>query len=235
VKPRLLDLFCGAGGSAVGYDRAGFDVVGVDVKPQPNYPFRFIQDDAIGFVFQLQEDRSLAYEIGRIDAIHASPPCQAYSSLVTMATEQRSNRDHTHPDLVDVTRDLLRATGLPYVIENVPGAPLIDPVMICGSAVGLPVVATPEGPRQVRRHRLFETNWPLLVPPCNHLHPALGTYGNGGRWKRTGRRGGYQGSAEECREGMGIDWTTRAEVAQAVPPAYTEHIGRQLLARFSGP
>ena len=166
------------------------------------------------------------------DAIHASPPCQAYSAMRNMGTKD----DHEYDHLVEVTRDYLEATGLPYVIENVPKAPLINPVQICGTAVGLPIVDCLDMPRQVRRHRLFETNWTLLVPPCRHTVPALGTYGSGGRWTRVGptsgtdRRGGYQGSKEECMDGMGIDWMSRREVAQAIPPAYTELIGAQLLA-----
>src|SRR5262249_42856191 len=130
VKPRLLDLFCGAGGAAMGYHRAGFEVVGVDIKPQPNYPFQFVCADALA-VLRGEAD----IDIGRperIDAIHASPPCQAYSVLKHLSSGD-------HPDLVAETRTLLQSTGLLYVIENVPGAPLRDPVTICGSSLGLDV------------------------------------------------------------------------------------------------
>lgn len=230
MKPRLLDLFCGAGGASMGYHRAGFEVVGVDVKPQPRYPFTFVQDDALALLSTYQPGIGW-WDEPPFDAIHASPPCQAWSQLVTMRTDLRDNGAHDHPELVEPTREYLEATGLPYVIENVPGAPLINAVTICGGAAGLPVVETMQGRRRVRRHRLFETNWPLMVPPCDHSYPSLGVYGNGGHWKRTGdRRGGYQGSFAECRIGMEMDWTTRAELAQAIPPAYTEIIGQQLLA-----
>ena len=208
----------------MGYYRAGFDVVGIDSKSQPRFPFEFIQADALEWCYR--------HEPGiRFDAIHASPPCQAYSALRNLGSKE--DDDYAH--LVEETRELLQASGLPYVIENVPKAPLIDPVQICGTAVGLPIVECLDKPRQVRRHRIFETNWTLLVPPCNHTVPALGTYGHGGRWERHGghgadRRGGYQGSLAECLEGMGIDWMSRREVAQAIPPAYTELIGAQLLA-----
>lgn len=222
-RPRLLDLFCGAGGAAMGYHRAGFDVTGIDIEPQPHYPFEFIEDDALGYLGDFHFERTTP----PFDAIHASPPCQAYSALTPMSSDPSR-----HLDLVAPMRALLAATGLPYVIENVPGAPLRDYVTICGTSVGLPIVDCLDGRRQVYRHRLFETNWPLLVAPCHHAVPALGTYGNGGRWKRQGRRGGYQGSKEECFAGMGIDWMSRAEVAQAIPPAYTELIGHQLMAHL---
>ena len=230
-KPVILDLFCGAGGCAVGYHRAGFDVVGVDMKPQPRFPFAFQQWDALLFMTRLLDAGQHMESLG-FDAIHASPPCQRFSALRNMG----ANQDEDYPDLVEDTRELLIASGLPYVIENVPKAPLHNPVTICGTAVGLPIVDCLDQPRQVHRHRIFETNWTLLVPPCQHTVPALGTYGQGGRWKRVGptsgtdRRGGYQGSLAECLEGMGIDWMSRREVGQAIPPAYTELIGAQLLA-----
>jgi DNA (cytosine-5)-methyltransferase 1 len=149
MKPRLLDLFSGAGGAARGYQRAGFYVVGVDHKPQPRYAGdEFIQTDALAV---------LAGEFGELrdfDVIHTSPPCQAFTAYRRRGAGVGDN----YPDLIGETRDLLERTGLPYAIENVPGAPLCDPVAICGSSLGL----------DVRRHRLFETNWPLVVPPCAH-------------------------------------------------------------------
>lgn len=232
VRPRLLDLFCGAGGASVGYERAGFDVVGVDIAPQKNYPFRFWQLD----VLTLEP-----WVLSAFDAIHASPPCQAYSVTRHLTTKE-------HPDLVADTRHLLSETGLPYVIENVVGAPLIDPVMMCGSSFGL----------DVRRHRLFETNWLLFVPPCAHgwqtprfetqishtranqrrrkgLATVVSVSGHETNFYRSGvvQVNGY-GSAgsgvELWREAMDIDWMTRDELAQAIPPVYTEVIGHQLMA-----
>jgi DNA (cytosine-5)-methyltransferase 1 len=239
MKPRLLDLYCGPGGGAMGYHRAGFQVIGIDHKEQPHYPFEFHLADAPDVLESIRDGGHWFYELrGDPDAIHASPPCQAFSELRTMVNRFGGQRDY--PDLVALTRELIWSlTPIPYVIENVPGAPLENPVTICGTAVGLPIVETPDGPKQVQRHRLFETDWPLLVPPCAHTVPALGTYGNGGRWKRTqggtgsGRRGGYQGNAEECRAAMGIDWTTRAELAEAIPPAYTQLVGEQLLRHLA--
>jgi DNA (cytosine-5)-methyltransferase 1 len=204
----LLDLFCGAGGAAVGYARAGFEVVGVDIKAQPNYPSRFICAD----VLKLNGDPSWEEWVdGRFDAIHASPPCQAYS----VATRDKTG----HPDLVVATRDLLIATGLPYVIENVPGAPLIDPVVICGSSLGL----------KVRRHRLFETNWPLLVPPCAHGQQGqpVGVYGEGS--SKSQKRGRKADNEAEVLAVMEMPWANRREATQAIPPSYTELVGAQLL------
>ena len=146
MKPRLLDLFCGAGGAAMGYHRAGFEVVGVDNRPQPNYPFEFWQRDAL-LVLRTCDPFDF-------DAIHASPPCQAFTAY------QRTCNVGDYPDLIAPVRELLKATGLPYVIENVHGAPLLESVVLCGSQFDL----------DVQRHRLFETNWPLDAPwqGCRH-------------------------------------------------------------------
>jgi DNA (cytosine-5)-methyltransferase 1 len=212
VRPRLLDLFCGAGGAAMGYHRAGFDVVGVDIQPQPNYPFEFVQDDALALMSTWPW-----WDEPPFDAIHASPPCQAYTDL------KARHRHIDHPDLVEPTQDLLRSTGLPYVIENVPGAPLLDPITICGSSVGL----------GVRRHRLFETNWSLMAPSCAHgaQHPQFDVYEHG-RWIKSSVARVYGhggGKGDGWPDAMQIDWMTRRELAQAIPPAYTELIGHQLL------
>jgi DNA (cytosine-5)-methyltransferase 1 len=220
----LLDLFCGAGGAAMGYHRAGFEVVGVDIRPQPNYPFEFIQADALDYM------SGVLTAFGGFDAVHASPPCQAYSSMQHMW-----NARDDHPDLIAPTRELLRVTGLPYVIENVVGASLIEPVRICGASVGLR-----SGRYDLARHRLFETSFPVMVPPCAHgSRPVLGIYGDRsplysrrkpGSVKPYDARMPVAEGIPAAREVMGIDWMTWRELTQAIPPAYTELIGHQLLA-----
>lgn len=311
MKPRLLDLFCGAGGCAKGYQRAGFYVVGVDINPQPRYcGDEFVQGDALEYCRQHGHE---------FDAIHASPPCQAYCSLKSMPNAKK------HPDFVVPTREVLRATGLSYVIENVPGAPLIDPTVLCGTMFGLGT-----GDAELWRHRLFETNWSLVLEFgmfCKHgrrsslAADTIGIYGTDGRGRSTGeiarRRSrticviGQRGIAESCgdrkrsrtimvtgaggvgrdpteerivgkerrktitvtgshgdaglskarqmkrpntvgvwgnsggtskrggllyfstaerNEAMGIDWMKGGEISQAIPPAFTEFIGRQLMA-----
>lgn len=217
ARPRLLDAFSGAGGCAEGYARAGFDVVGVDIKPQPNYPFEFIQADAL---------EVLAGSLDFFDAIHASPPCQRYLNLGGVNRAQ--GRSYDHPDLIAPVRELLVASGLPYVIENVPDAApqLHDPVRVCGTAFGLPL----------RRHRLFEANFPLVGKACEHERFTEPRYWTG--WRPNGEHRlstvvqvyGNAGGRSEWPAAMGIDWMTSAEFIEAVPPAYTEHIGRQLLA-----
>jgi DNA (cytosine-5)-methyltransferase 1 len=203
----LLDLFCGAGGAAVGYHRAGFDeIVGVDIKPQPRYPFHFVQHDALDFC------RSFG---AGFDAIHASPPCQAYSQS---ALSQRNNGKE-YPDLLASTRALM-STLRPWVIENVPGAPMRSDFVICGCRVGLPL----------RRVRLFETSWNGfdLMSPCHHLGPVVSVVGHGTpSW--VSKQLGYNPTIQQYRDAMGIDWMNRNELSQAIPPAYTEFIGRQLL------
>ena len=216
-KVTCLDLFCGAGGASMGYHHAGFQITGVDNKPQPNYPFQFAQADALDYV--LRHGR-------KYDLIHASPPCQAYSTLA--ANERRKK---TYPDLLDKIRDALRAVGVPHVIENVVGAPLIDPVTLCGEMFGLRVI----------RHRLFESSEFLMAPP-HPKHNPLGTRsGNKGDGRKIDRRytgyyfgvyggGGGRGRLSEWREAMGIDWMTANELTQAIPPAYTHFIADQLLS-----
>lgn len=217
VKPRLLDLFCGAGGCSVGYARVGFEVVGIDINPQPNYPYEFWRGDAVQALETLLSGGGLQKAVYGVewDAIHASPPCQAYS----LAGQINSN---SHPDLVDATRELLGATGLPYVIENVKGAPLRDPQLLEGQMFGL----------NTHRPRLFETNWgytaPLLRPP-----PPRQT--KMGRKTKPGEAmqvvGNFNGM-EDAQKAMGIDWMSRKELAQAIPPAYTQAIGEQLMAHI---
>jgi DNA (cytosine-5)-methyltransferase 1 len=207
-KPKLLDLFCCAGGAAMGYHRAGFDVVGVDHTPQPRYPFPFHRADALDY---------LAEHGHKFDAIHASPPCQRYS-VVTRAT---GNRDD-HPDLVAPVRELLTAFRKPWAIENVPGAPLQNPIVLCGTMFpGL----------RVYRHRLFESNVKIEAPAHpKHVIRSTGTqrgrkahYEAGGFITITGDVGVYCGGAME------IDWMNGNELSQAIPPAYTEFVGKFLL------
>lgn len=205
-RPRLLDLFCGAGGAAVGYARAGFEVVGVDNRPQPNYPFEFHLADA------------MAYPLDGFDVIHASPPCQRYSR----ATIYHPGRQNAHPDLVDPCRARLEAGGRPWIIENVVEAPLRNPIKLCGTMFDL----------RVYRHRNFEAWPPIYWPPMHYRHPE--------RPAAVGRRvpshgymtvAGHFVNIPAARLAMGIDWPmTRHELAQAIPPAYTEWLGARLLA-----
>jgi len=220
VRPRLLDLFCGAGGAAMGYHRAGFDVVGVDIRPQPNYPFSFHQFDALDI---------LKWDL-QFDAIHASPPCQAFTAY------QRTGKVGDYPDLIEPVREFLQATGLPYVIENVVGAPLVNPVLICGTMF--------DPPLEIQRHRLFEANWDIGPPwwHCRHMLNGKDRYPGGRSKQRTGSsRGLVRGTVEigswdiaqeKQNEAMGIDWMTLEELSEAIPPAYTEFIGTQLVAHL---
>lgn len=220
--PRLLDLYCGAGGASVGYARAGFDVTGVDIEPQPRYAGgAFVQADALEY---------LAEHGREYDAIHASPPCQRHSDLGAFYDREQ------YADLIAPTRGALLASGRPYVIENVPGAPLESPVTLCGSMFGLGAQCRDGQYHQLRRHRLFESNVFLLTPPCAHQGRPVGVYGNGGgRSQRSDQPGpnGFVGTASESREAMGIDWMDRYTRSQAIPPAYTEWIGRALLTHIA--
>ena len=203
MKPRLLDLFCGAGGAGMGYHRAGFDVVGVDIAPQPRYPFEFHQADA------------LTFDLRDFDAIHASPPCPRYSLVSGF---QGVAEDH--PDLVAPIRALLEQTGLPYVIENVPGAPLRRDLVLCGEMFGL----------RVHRHRLFEIAGAFAMAPRHSPHLLRGALTNCETGPGIARwiTGNYADHAD-ASDAMGIDWMNRRELANAVPPAYTEYIGGYLL------
>lgn len=201
---RLLDLFCGAGGAAMGYYRAGFDeIVGVDIRPQKHYLFTFVLGDALEYVAAHGQE---------FDAIHASPPCQFASTLTEKKYRGR------HPNLIPATRLLLRASGKPYVIENVGNARrhLINPVMLCGSMFGL----------DVWRHRFFEVHPSLLMSPssCNHSNvPVLVS----GSPRRNGSR--VEPSTARRRSAMQTPWMSRVEMDQAIPPSYAEWIGTRLL------
>lgn len=218
-RPRLLDLFCGAGGCAAGYARAGFEVHGVDIKAQPRYLLSgaatFTQADALEY---------LAAHGREFDVIHASPPCQRYS----IGTRRWAGRAATHPDLIAPTRDLLMERGRPWIVENVVGAPLQGPILLCGTMFGL----------RVFRHRLFESSVFLMTP----AHPGhVGSTGahRGYSTSRSGRNGflciaGHNFEMQAGAAAMGIDWmVVRRELSQAIPPAYTEYLGRQLYAALA--
>jgi DNA (cytosine-5)-methyltransferase 1 len=214
MMPRLLDLFCGAGGVAMGYHRAGFDVVGVDIRPQPNYPFRFIQQDVLLF----DESERFGF-LQSFDAIHASPPCQAYSPLNALSPHK------SYPDLVAATRAMLDDSGVLYVIENVMSAPLIKErsIVLCGSMFGL----------RTYRHRRFESHLKLVAPEHPKHTVLTATKQRKARWVEgwnvsvTGDVGTYVGPLA-----MGIGWMTGNELCEAIPPAYTQFIGEQLLAHL---
>lgn len=220
-RPWLLDLFCGAGGASVGYHRAGFAVVGVDISPQPHYPFTLMLDDALAVLRTIIGNGDSGWA-----AIHASPPCQRYSDLA-----KRNGNASDHPDLIAPLRELLELTGLPYVIENVEGAPLIDPIRLCATERGLGYAGY-----RLRRHRLFEANFPLVSPGCwchSDPRPVMDVSGGGpSHAPRLDGAGGrtYKGTADEAREAMGIPWMTKAELNEAIPPAFTQIIGPQVLA-----
>ena len=221
---KLLDLYSCAGGAAKGYADAGFEVVGVDIDPQPNYPYEFHQADAISFV------REHGHEF---DVIHASPPCQAFSRTKTL-------HDNEHPDLVALTRHALIASGKPWVIENVVGAPLVDPVRLCGTSFGMVAPDVDGVPLKLVRHRLFESNIPLVGTKCEH-DPNVQTasvYGAGGGWTprhrdNPDRRGGYIPHTDVIKQLLGIDWMTKHEMSQSIPPKFTEFIGIQFAAHLA--
>jgi len=206
-RPSLLDLFCCAGGAARGYQRAGFYVVGADIKQQRNYAGdEFYQADALEF---------LAEHYQEFDAIHASPPCQDFIPTIP----EKHGTAHFLPD----TRELLLKTGKPWIIENIPGAPMRADFKLCGCMFQLP---------RLRRQRLFETSWHgfALLPPCHHPEHPISVTGHGvpsANYYRDKLRGPEYGAL--ARKAMGIDWMTRAELSQAIPPAYTEYLGGQLM------
>lgn len=192
MKPKLLDLFAGAGGAAMGYHRAGFEVVGVDIEHQPNYPFTFVQADAMTF------------PLDGFDAIHASPPCQGYANVTLWRGSQSD-----HPRMIEPVQQRLRAAGVPYIIENVRQIYLHEPVMLCGTQFDLPI----------RRHRYFETSFPVqwFMSPCQH-RPTDMAFEH--KYER------------DYADAMGCRWMTAREGREAIPPAFTEWIGRQLMAQL---
>jgi len=210
----VLDLYCGAGGAGRGYADAGFEVVGVDIAPQPRYPFEFHQEDAIEFLLRHGRD---------FDLIHASPPCQAYTPIRKLVEARWRVQDY--PDLIAPTRQALKRVGRPYVIENVPGAPLFSPILLCGEMFGL----------RVFRHRLFETSFFLLAPPhprhprgsTTKSHRSVSAFEYGAT--HISVAGNNFRIADACAA-MGISWMTSGEISQAIPPAYTAFIGRSYMS-----
>lgn len=230
MKPKALDLFCGAGGATKGLQRAGFYVVGVDIKPQPRYcGDEFHQADAMTFPLE------------GYDFIWASPPCQAFTAMKVMPNARE------HSDYLTPTRERLLENRIPYTMENVVGAPIevsqpslfskVMGIILCGSMFGLR-----NGTHELRRHRLFESSVPLRQPGCSHKLPVIGFYGDHARTRQRtvkghrDRGGDITGRAEKLRlvkELMGIDWMEWSESNQAIPPAYSEFIGRQIMAALS--
>jgi DNA (cytosine-5)-methyltransferase 1 len=240
-KLRGFDAFCGAGGCTRGYQLAGFEMWGCDVKPQPRYAGeRFFRADALELLADLEF-------MAQFDFVHASPPCQHYTSLRSL------HKQRDYPDLIAPTRELLEATGLPYVIENVELARkrMRDPILVCGSMF--------DPPMDVKRHRYFEANWPLEPPmwPCRHKLWDYRYRSLDQRKKRSSRvvqvHGGnqhgreyllarvvgvhghtnYAGEAELRNAAMGIDWMSQDELTEAIPPKYTAHVGAQLALRLA--
>ena len=199
-KLKLLDLFCGAGGASMGYYKAGFEVIGVDIKPQPHYPFEFHKADAF------------EYPLSGFDVIHASPPCQHYSSMTNI-----HKNSHKHPDLIGPIRERLQKAKTPFVIENVIGACLSEPMLLCGTMFDL----------RIPKHRLFECSlaiWTLTMS-CNH-RDVYDPY-HGGEMAR--------GEREKLARVIGIDWfMTRPEVREAIPPVFTEYIGKRIIDIIQG-
>ena len=210
VYMKLLDLFCGVGGASVGYAEAGFEVHGVDLKHGKRYPFTYTRAN----VLDILKDQEF---INQFDVIHASPPCQTHS--ITKHLRNAQGKSTSKVDLIPETRAALIASGKPYIIENVPGSPLINPIQLCGSSFNL----------KVRRHRLFESNMPLQGSVCDHKKQGrpIGVYGSlndeipqGGKTAAT---------IDEARKAMGMDWAIWTELVEAIPPAFTKYLGHQLI------
>ena len=206
---KLLDLYCGVGGASVGYARAGFEVTGIDLKHGKRYPYTYIRADVLEVIKDIDYLR-------QFDVIHASPPCQTHS--ITQHLRNAQGKSTSKIDLIPQTRQALIKSGVNYIIENVPGSPLIDPVQLCGSSFGL----------KVRRHRLFESNMPIKGSVCNHKLQGrpIGVYGSlndeipkGGKTATT---------IDEARKAMDMDWAIWTELVEAIPPAFTQYLGEQI-------
>jgi DNA (cytosine-5)-methyltransferase 1 len=206
---KLLDLYCGVGGASVGYARAGFEVTGIDLKHGKRYPYTYIRADVLEVIKDIDYLR-------QFDVIHASPPCQTHS--ITQHLRNAQGKSTSKIDLIPQTRQALIESGVNYIIENVPGSPLIDPVQLCGSSFGL----------KVRRHRLFESNMPIKGSVCNHKLQGrpIGVYGSlndeipkGGKTATT---------IDEARRAMDMDWAIWTELVEAIPPAFAQYLGEQI-------
>lgn len=224
-KLKLLDLFCGEGGAGMGYMRAGFEVTGVDIQPQPRYPGTFVQADALEY---------LAENYWRYDVIHASPPCQAHTRLATIWRARGVDWESKHPDFVPAVRAVLRSCEKPYVIENLETTPMINPVTLCGAMFGL----------KVYRHRRFEFGWltNLILTPAHVPHrdncPAVGKGMSGKGFISVSGHGGFglgPGGLDYARRAMGCEWMSRLGLSQAIPPAYTEFIGKAMMTWLTPP
>jgi DNA (cytosine-5)-methyltransferase 1 len=208
---KLLDLYCGVGGASAGYAAAGFEVHGVDLKHGKRYPYIYLRADVLDV---LQDDNF----IQQFDVIHASPPCQTHS--ITQHLRNAQGKTTSKVDLIPQTRAALIASGKPYIIENVPGSPLINPVQLCGSSFNL----------KVRRHRLFESNMPIKGTGCNHKAQGrpIGVYGSLNDQIPNGGRTAV--NITEARQAMGIDWAIWTELVEAIPPVYTDYLGAQIVS-----
>ena len=206
---KLLDLYCGVGGASAGYAAAGFEVTGIDLKHGKRYPYTYIKGDVLQYLKDLDFLQSF-------DVIHASPPCQTHS--ITQHLRNAQGKTTSKVDLIPQTRAALIASGKPYIIENVPGSPLVNPIQLCGSAFDL----------RVRRHRLFESNMSLQGSICNHKAQGrpVGVYGS---LRDEIPKGGKTAiSIDEARQVMGISWAIWTELVEAIPPAYTKYLGLQI-------
>ena len=206
---KLLDLFCGAGGASAGYAAAGFEVHGVDLKHGKRYPYTYVRAD----VLDVLRDKNY---LDQFDVIHASPPCQTHS--ITQHLRNAQGKTTSKLDLIPETRAALIESGKPYIIENVPGSPLINPIQLCGSSFGL----------KVRRHRLFESNMALIGSVCNHKLQGrpIGVYGSLN--DEIPKGGKTAATIDEARNAMGMPWAIWTELVEAIPPAFTEYLGGQI-------
>lgn len=220
----LVDLFCGEGGAAMGLHRVWPDakIVGIDINAQPRYPFTFIQGDAVSMLTNFSRASNM-FDEDEPDFIWASPPCKRFTSLNNRFSHKfKTQPEEAHPDFITPIRKLLKHYNVPYVIENVVGAPLINPVTLCGSMFGLGIT----GRGYLRRHRLFESNFLVEQPKCDHKNKgrALGVSGHGAKnWEG----GGIMLEADAARQILEVPWMSRDGTAQAIPPAYSEYIAKQ--------